>query len=75
MFEVTERYTLISNDEIYYRFTVTDPMMYTTSVTVENSLTRLPAGDKQYEQACREGNYSLTGILAGARRQELDALE
>ena len=25
-----------------------------------------------YEYACHEGNYALPGILAGARRQELE---
>jgi hypothetical protein len=27
-----------------------------------------------FEYACHEGNYSLPGILAGARRAEMDAL-
>ena len=27
---------------------------------------------KPYEYACHEGNYGLTGILAGARRSELE---
>ena len=26
--------------------------------------------DKMYEYACHEGNYSLPGVLAGARRDE-----
>jgi hypothetical protein len=25
-----------------------------------------------YESACHEGNYSIIGVLAGARRQEAD---
>ena len=29
--------------------------------------------DKIYEYACHEGNYAMPGILAGARRQEMDA--
>jgi len=29
--------------------------------------------DQIYEYACHEGNYALPGILAGARRQELQA--
>jgi len=28
-----------------------------------------------YEYACHEGNYSLSSILAGARRAEADAVD
>ena len=72
LFEVHERFTLISDDEIFYRYTVTDPNIYTQSFTGELILSRMPAGDKLYDYACHEGNYSLPGILAGARRQERD---
>ncbi|MBM87616.1 MAG: hypothetical protein CMQ41_04505, partial [Gammaproteobacteria bacterium] len=29
--------------------------------------------DMVYEYACHEGNYAMTGILAGARRKEAEA--
>jgi hypothetical protein len=29
--------------------------------------------DRIYEYACHEGNYALPGILAGARKQEVEA--
>jgi hypothetical protein len=29
--------------------------------------------EKMYEYACHEGNYSLPGVLAGARRDEATA--
>ena len=74
LFEVDERFTLISDDEIFYRYTVTDPNIYTQSFTGELMLSRMPSGDKLYDYACHEGNYSLPGILAGARRQERDGL-
>jgi len=74
-FKIEERFTLVSADEIYYRYEVSDPNFYTEAWVVENSLTRMPEGDKLYEYACHEGNYSLPGILAGARRQEQDKVE
>ncbi len=30
-------------------------------------------GERMYEYACHEGNYAFSGILAGARRLELEA--
>ena len=68
--QLSERFSLVSRDEIFYRYTVTDPQIYTQPFTVEMSITRRPAGERMYEWACHEGNYSLPGILAGARRQE-----
>lgn len=72
-FELEERFTIISDNEIFYRFTITDPEIYTQPFRGELTLNRMPAGVKLYDYACHEGNYSLPGILAGARRQEMDA--
>ncbi len=33
----------------------------------------LASRDRMYEYACHEGNYSMRGILAGARKVEADA--
>ena len=68
--EVTEQFTLISNDEILYRYTFTDPKIYSAPVTVEKTLRRRKANEPILEYACHEGNYSLPNILAGARRLE-----
>ena len=38
-------------------------------------MNRKPAGELMYEYACHEGNYAFHGIMAGARRQELDLEE
>ena len=66
--KVTERFTRVSKDQILYRFTVDDPATYTKPWTAEMPLN---ASDKPvYEYACHEGNYSLPGILAGARLDE-----
>lgn len=68
----TERFRLSSPNEIYYSFTLTDPEILTEPVMVEKNIVRRLAGEYVYEYGCHEGNYSLPGILAGARRQELD---
>jgi len=71
-FELTERYTIVSEDEIHYAFTIVDNQAYTQAVTGERTLTRNPPEQRIYEFACHEGNYSLSGILAGARRLEAE---
>lgn len=68
---VTERFTRVSDDEIFYEFTVDDPEVYTEPWKAEMVLTK--AEGPIYEYACHEGNYALPGILAGARREEADA--
>jgi hypothetical protein len=69
--KVTERFTRWSDDEIFYEFTVEDPTIYTETWGGELSFYKETA---LFEYACHEGNYSLPGILAGARRAEMDAL-
>jgi len=71
--ELTERFELVGENEIYYSVTVSDPVIYTRPFTEELTLTRHGPGDYLYEYACHEGNYGLVGILAGARREEVDA--
>lgn len=71
--EVDERFTIISENEIHYEFTITDPNIYTQPFSGELTLRRMREGDKIYDYACHEGNYALPGILAGARRLEMDA--
>ncbi|MFK7865693.1 MAG: hypothetical protein AB8B95_15865 [Pseudohongiellaceae bacterium] len=71
-FEVEEYFQLISSDEIFYRYTVTDPVIYDEPFSIEMQMLRKNDGERIYEFACHEGNYSLPSILAGARRAELD---
>ena len=73
LFEVRERFTLVSENEIFYRFTITDPKIYTQSWTGEMMLNRMPEHDRIYDYTCHEGNYSLPGILAGARRLDRES--
>jgi hypothetical protein len=65
---LTERFTRWSQDEILYEFEVNDPELYTQAWKGEMVLHR--SKEPVYEYACHEGNYSLEGILAGARVQE-----
>jgi hypothetical protein len=74
-FELTEKFTLISRDEIFYSYTVVDHKSYTAPFTAERILKRLGPEIRTYEVACHEGNYSLQGILAGNRKQEQDATQ
>jgi hypothetical protein len=69
---VTERFKLVSKNEILYSFTFEDPAIYTEPVTVEKNIVRREQDENLFEYACHEGNYSYPGILAGARRLEQD---
>jgi hypothetical protein len=68
---VSERFTRLSDGELLYEFTVTDPDLYTRPWRGEMVFRN--AGGRIFEYACHEGNYSLPGILAGARREEREA--
>jgi hypothetical protein len=65
--KVTERFTRWNEDQVTYEFTVEDPVLYSQTWRGEMSLN---ATGNIYEYACHEGNYSLHGILAGARKFE-----
>ena len=65
---IIERFTRSSTDEIVYQFTVEDADLYREAWTAELSF--YPLEGRIYEYACHEGNYSMPGILAGARRAE-----
>jgi len=71
---ITERFSLASENEIVYSFTLDDPQGYSRPWTGEIQMKRRPAESaRMYEYACHEGNYALPGILAGARQQEVNA--
>jgi hypothetical protein len=65
---LVERFTRVDSDTIDYQYTVDDPTTFTKPWTVAVPLTRAPG--PIYEYACHEGNYGMTGILAGARAEE-----
>ena len=70
---VTERFTRIGPEEMLYEFSVEDEGAYTQ--TWKGEMTLRKTKGPIYEYACHEGNYSLPGILAGARYEERKALE
>ncbi len=70
---VEERFTRTGDDVILYQFTVTDDENYTQSWSGELPMNR--TDEKLFEYACHEGNYALPGILAGARRAEVEGSE
>ena len=71
---VVERFTPEANGNIRYQFTVEDPTVWTSSWSGEY-VWRSEQDAKVYEYACHEGNYSMGGILRGARLLEAEAQE
>ena len=70
---IHEEFELLGPEKIRYSFTIDDPLTYTQPWTGEVAMNRKAREERMYEYACHEGNYAFAGILAGARRQELEA--
>ncbi|MEO2196560.1 MAG: hypothetical protein ABGY72_10780 [bacterium] len=68
---LTERFTRLDDDTLVYEFTVTDPEIWTAPWTAQQPMRRNDL--TLFEYACHEGNYSMDGILGGARSDELAA--
>lgn len=68
---IIERFSRYADNEIFYQFTVQDSAIYSEPWTAELSF--YGTDDGLYEYACHEGNYAMPGILAGARRLEMEA--
>ncbi|MEZ5492705.1 MAG: hypothetical protein R3F50_20675 [Gammaproteobacteria bacterium] len=68
--QVTERFTRVAEDKINYSFTVHDPDTFVSDFSGEIPMQLTT--DRLYEYACHEGNYSLPGVLAGARKDEVE---
>ncbi|HEY0436221.1 MAG TPA: hypothetical protein VGC92_06245, partial [Phenylobacterium sp.] len=66
--KVTERFARLPDGGLSYGFTVDDPATYTRPWRAE--MVFRPISGTLIEYACHEGNYSLPGILAGARRED-----
>lgn len=65
---VVERFSRQSDGNLLYKFTVSDPSIWTEDWSGE--YVWRATGEKVYEYACHEGNYSMGGILRGARLLE-----
>ena len=70
--EVREEFTLLGPNKLLYRYTFSDPKVFTEPFTAELPLNRMNENERLFESACHEGNYALSGVLAGARRSEID---
>ena len=70
---LVERFTRVGPDAIRYEFTIEDPDTWTSPWTARVELKR--TDQPLYEYACHEGNYSMEGILAGARAEEREAAQ
>ena len=70
---LVERFTRTDADTLIYEFTVDDPTVFTKPWKGEIPMTASPFS--LFEHACHEGNYGLTGILAGARAEERQAVK
>jgi hypothetical protein len=70
---LVERFTRTDANTLLYQFTVDDPTMWTRPWTAVIPMTK--SDDPIYEYACHEGNYAMSGILAGARAADKAAAE
>ncbi len=62
---VIERFTRVSDDELFYRFEINDPQNYTEPWAAELSF--YSTENRVHEYACHEGNYAMPNMLGGAR--------
>lgn len=63
-----ERFTRVDAKTLLYEFTVDDASMWTRPWTAVIPMNK--SDQPIYEYACHEGNYAMSGILAGARAAE-----
>jgi hypothetical protein len=66
--KVTEKFTRVAKDRLYYSYTIEDPTLWDKPWGGEYEFA--PLAGRLMEYACHEGNYALEGILAGARQTE-----
>jgi hypothetical protein len=65
---VVERLTAVGASSLRYEFTVEEPARSTAPWSGTYTLHRTT--NRMYEFACHEGNYSIVGMLKGARAQQ-----
>ena len=65
---IVERFTRVDANTVLYKTTIEDPTTFSRSWTIEYPFqaTKGPV----YEYACHEGNYSITDVLGGARKED-----
>ena len=68
---LVERFTRVTPDTLEHEITITDDQTWTSPWTVRLLLKETQ--DPIFEYACHEGNYSMEGILAGARMDDRES--
>ncbi len=68
---VVERLRREDPDTLMYEFTIEDPATFTGPWTGQTPMVK--SDGLIYEYACHEGNYAMTNVLTGARREEAAA--
>ena len=68
--KLVERFTRLDEDTLEYRYTVEDDFAYKVPFSVIHEMNRTDAD--VYEYACHEGNYAMSLMLKGARKQDAD---
>jgi len=70
-YKMTERYTRVDANNLRREITFDDPKTWTRPWTIVIEMGKTDdARQMIFDSACHEGNYGLTGILVGARREE-----
>jgi hypothetical protein len=70
-YKMIERFTRVDAKSLRREITFDDPKTWTKPWTVVIDMGRAPDDRHMiFDSACHEGNYGLTGILVGNRRQE-----
>lgn len=65
---VTERFSLTGPDQLSYEYVLEDSAMQTEPMHVQYMMSRTE--HTMFESACHEGNYSIGGMMLGARLAE-----
>ena len=68
---VTEWFTRVDADTILYEFTADDPTAYTKPWKAQIPMKKTQ--EQLFKFECHEGNYTMEGVLAGARSAEKKA--
>jgi hypothetical protein len=73
-YRMIERFTRVDSNNLRREITFDDPKTWTKPWTILIEMGK--TDDKRhmiFDSACHEGNYGMTGILIGARKEEADA--
>jgi hypothetical protein len=71
--KIVERFTRVDADTLDYKFTVSDPNLFTSAWTASTPMAKVDV--PIFEYACHEGNHSIENMLRGARQAEREAAE